>query len=245
MHIHPRSRPVLQPDAVARSLDEHRHSDFLRPQRVGGVGDSAASSVQTTVHLGIEEGGITSLIQMVIRRDIEPGERGHASRVASLAQAVAAHVGYSNLEAAYLAGLLHDVGKAMLPLDPATIPRQLTEIEAKIVRTHPILGAVASAQAGASEEVVRGIFFHHERLDGSGYPLGIEDPAVPMIAQIVGVADVYDALVSIRFYKPAWRRDRVQAYLRNQAGSSLAREVVEAVLSVTAAGSIEQMKVQL
>lgn len=171
-----------------------------------------------------------------MRRDIRPGERGHSSRVALLARAIAVEMDHGDPEDAYLAGLLHDVGKTLLPWDPATIPRQLTNIETGIVQTHSALGARAAEQAGVSLDVVQGILFHHERLDGSGYPAGLVGEAVPVLSLIVAVADIYDALANVRPYKPAWPISQVHAHIRRQAGRSLPRDVVVAVLDVAAGG---------
>lgn len=184
----------------------------------------------------VPEEGIVALARMAIRRDIEPGELGHGSRVAILARAIAVRMNHDDPDAAYLSGLLHDVGKSALPMDPAWVPRDLTNTESELVRSHPLLGARIGSCIGVSLEVVEGILFHHERLDGSGYPAGLRGSAIPMISLIVGVADMYDALSSARPYKAAWPIDQVREYIARQAGRSVPRDIVTAVLDVAASG---------
>ena len=146
------------------------------------------------------------------------GEVGHGHRVGALAAAAARRLGTVDARLAYQAGLYHDVGKAMLPIDPRVLRRALTTEERRVVQLHPVFGAVALARAGAHPLVVAGALFHHERVDGTGYPYGLTGRAIPLIAQIVGAVDVYDALHSARSYKSAWPRREILAYGRDHEG---------------------------
>ena len=102
-------------------------------------------------------------------------------------------------------------------------------VEAKDVYTrgHSIIKDVRSLQA-----VVGGVRHHHERLDGSGYPDGLVGEQIPLEARIIAVADVFDALTSLRPYRPAWSRDRALAVLDEQAGTKLDAACVHALHTV-------------
>ncbi|VAW04229.1 hypothetical protein MNBD_ACTINO01-376 [hydrothermal vent metagenome] len=238
MGIRSRLSPVFELVPVVRPIgtpERHTLSGTHRSLRVR----VPLTSLPTAVSRSTDADGIASLARLAIRRDAGKGERGHSGRVASLSRAVAAQMGHVDPETAYLVGLLHDVGKTLLPWDPATISRRLTSAETSVVRSHSELGARAAEQAGASREVIQGILFHHERLDGTGYPGGFRGRAVPALSRIVAVVDVYDALANARSYKVAWPIGRVHAYIRWQSGNSLSSQVVASVLDVTDSGLIQ------
>lgn len=161
------------------------------------------------------------------------GEPGHGRRVGRLAAHVAARLGGADPTSAYRAGMLHDVGKAMLPVDPTRLPRPLTPGERAVVQMHPLLGAQLLLQGGADEMVVTAALLHHERIDGSGYPFGLGGDEVPMVAQIVGAVDLYDALRSARSYKAAWSRADVLRYGASQRGRWFLPEVWDALVATT------------
>jgi hypothetical protein len=99
-----------------------------------------------------------------------------------------------------LAALLHDVGKLRVPLDTLDKPSALNSEEWATVRSHPTWSESLLAEAGLSERILAGIRQHHERLDGSGYPLGLQGSEIGKVARIVALADSYDAMTSARSY---------------------------------------------
>jgi HD-GYP domain-containing protein (c-di-GMP phosphodiesterase class II) len=103
-----------------------------------------------------------------------------------------------------LAGLLHDVGKAMLPVSLLNARRKLNENEQRLVRLHPLLAyEFLSSFADIRRNVLRAVLEHHERYDGSGYPRGISADKISEIGQLAGIADTYDALSSQRPFQNA------------------------------------------
>lgn len=103
-----------------------------------------------------------------------------------------------------LGGLMHDLGKAAMPLDILNKPGRLTTEEYDIMKTHPVHG-IAMLQEGSSPKDMQDIvLYHHEKLDGSGYPSGLMGDAIPLLARMGAVCDVYDAVTSIRPYKSPW-----------------------------------------
>lgn len=157
-------------------------------------------------------------------------EAGHGNRVALLAERLAQGLDDSLAKAAFRAGLLHDVGKALLPFHPATLPRRLSRTERRVVDRHPLLGAQFASWAGEPNQVIAGILGHHERIDGTGYPNGLRGDEVPLLAQIVAAADVMEALRARRSYKPSWSLAAIRAYFRAHRRGWLAQSVWAAAM---------------
>jgi len=100
------------------------------------------------------------------------------------------------------AGLMHDVGKMLIPSDILMKPDRLTPEEYDIMKQHTVLGAkILSSMEGTNEVIVQSALLHHERRDGTGYPQGRKGSEIPIESQIVSVADVFDAICSDRIYK--------------------------------------------
>lgn len=161
-------------------------------------------------------------------RDNETGN--HMTRVGLYAQALARELGQAKkfCEDINLFAPLHDIGKVAIPDLILLAPRRLSDEEFEVIKTHPdtgfgLLDSTSSMAMGA--EIAHG---HHERWDGSGYPLGIRGEEIPLAARISAVADVYDALRSRRPYKDPWNHDKVCDELNRLAGSHFDPRVIEA-----------------
>lgn len=103
-----------------------------------------------------------------------------------------------------MGGLLHDVGKAAVPLEILNKPGRLTPEEMAIMRQHPIVGAQILMEADADEDLVDITLHHHEKLDGSGYPHGLKGEEISLFSHMAAVCDVYDAVTSDRPYRKGW-----------------------------------------
>ncbi|MFO1325856.1 MAG: HD-GYP domain-containing protein [Rubrivivax sp.] len=131
----------------------------------------------------------------------------HSVAVCALMVALGRESGFSADEcrAAGLAGLMHDMGKAMMPLDVLNKPGKLTEGEFAIIRTHPERGHQLLAEGRAvTPEVLDVCLHHHERIDGTGYPHRLSGDTITQIARMGAICDVYDAITSNRPYKAGW-----------------------------------------
>jgi putative nucleotidyltransferase with HDIG domain len=102
------------------------------------------------------------------------------------------------------AGLMHDLGKAMMPREVLNKPGKLSEAEFAIMRRHPPAGGELLLAGGADHEVREVAMHHHEKVDGTGYPDRLAGDAIPLLARMCAVCDVYDAVTSERAYKKAW-----------------------------------------
>ncbi|WP_243361945.1 HD-GYP domain-containing protein [Fundidesulfovibrio terrae] len=134
----------------------------------------------------------------------------------------------ADLERLGLAGILHDVGKCLVPREVIVKPGPLTEEEFNLVKAHPALAhGYLSRQNDIPGEVLRAVLEHHERLDGSGYPRGLADGAIHPYSSIISVVDVYDALTSDRVYRPRMSPHAALRLLFNQRGQTFPEAMVD------------------
>ena len=148
-------------------------------------------------------GAVAALSTTTELRD--PYTAGHQRRVAELACAIAGELGFDEVRTELLrtAALLHDVGKIVIPAEILSKPGRLTAIEMQLIRQHPAAGADIIGPIGFDADVAEMIRQHHERLDGSGYPSGLGGTAILPEARVLAVADVLEAMISHRPYRPA------------------------------------------
>ena len=146
--------------------------------------------------------------------------QGHIERVANLAVSIGRAMDLSAKEskALHYGGILHDMGKIGIPHEILNKPGPLTDPEWKIMKQHPEIGykicMPLGDTLGSALDVIR---YHHEKMDGSGYPYGLKDGEIPTVARIMAVADIYDALVTDRPYRKGMKRDRAVDILTEEA----------------------------
>ena len=167
-------------------------------------------------------------------RDEETGN--HLMRMARYSRLIADAIGSSQDEAETieLAAPLHDIGKIGIPDGILLKGGRHDEAESKIMRSHPVLG-YEILKGSASKYVRMGALIalgHHEKYDGSGYPSGLVGDHIPLCARVVAVADVFDALTSVRPYKKAWSLEDAFDYLRAQRERHFEPKLVDAFLGV-------------
>jgi hypothetical protein len=156
----------------------------------------------------------------------------HMQRVASHAARIARQLGQDDRTVTLIrqAAPLHDLGKIAIPDTILLKPGRLEPEEFEVVKTHAVLGARVLADSGSevlavAEQIARS---HHERWDGDGYPDGLAGGAIPLVARVVFVADVFDVLVHERPYKEAWTVEDAAREIRSGAGTQFDPDVVEA-----------------
>jgi HD-GYP domain-containing protein (c-di-GMP phosphodiesterase class II) len=157
---------------------------------------------------------------------------GHSERVARIAVELGRELGLSGDELGdiYLTGLLHDVGK--IGVRDAILAKRdpLTAEEFEHIKQHVTIGYQILADLRPIRNLLPGVLYHHERIDGTGYPDGLQGEAIPMLARILAVADAYDAMSTTRPYREAMACRRVEEILVEGAGKQWDRQVVEAFL---------------
>ena len=154
-------------------------------------------------------------------RDEETGS--HVLRMAKYAREIAEELGLSAKECDEIeyAAPMHDIGKIGIPDRVMLKPGKFEESEWQIMQQHTVIGhnILSNSQSRYIQTGSIIALNHHERFDGTGYPNGISGKDIPLVARIVSVADVYDALVSARPYKKPWKEADAQYYLKEHAGS--------------------------
>jgi putative nucleotidyltransferase with HDIG domain len=130
----------------------------------------------------------------------------HSVAVCALMVALARQLGLGGQQTrlAGIGGLMHDIGKAAMPLDVLNKPGKLTEAEFATMRRHPAAGADVLRAGGADPQVQDIALHHHERVDGTGYPDRLSGDQISLLARMAAICDVYDAVTSQRAYKQAW-----------------------------------------
>jgi putative two-component system response regulator len=194
----------------------------------------------------IQDVSLRALAGLAETRDNETGNhiRRTQSYVEVLADALAGHRNFAGLRAEGIIELivkaapLHDIGKVGIPDHILLKPGPLDPYEWRIMQTHTRLGAEAIEAALIDEDDQAPLAFlhiamdiaysHHEKWDGSGYPDGLRGPAIPLPARLMAVADVFDALISRRVYKPAMPFDEAADIIRAGKGSHFDPDIVAA-----------------
>lgn len=136
----------------------------------------------------------------------DPYTHGHCERLSGYSAALAQHLHLpeDQILALRRAGVVHDVGKIAIPDSIILKPTSLSPDEWKLMREHPVLGERICAPLKSFRSVLPIIRHHHEKLDGSGYPDGLKGDQIPVTARVLQIVDVYDALTTVRPYKPAF-----------------------------------------
>ncbi len=160
----------------------------------------------------------------------------HLQRMSLYSRALANKIGLSEEEAEIieLAAPLHDIGKIGIADSILLKKGPLDDEQLKQMRKHPLIG-YEILQDSPSKYLQKGCeiaLAHHERYDGMGYPYSLKGNDIPLSARIVAIADVFDALTSVRPYKEAWSIDKALEYINNESGKHFDPDLVDAMLSI-------------
>ena len=179
-----------------------------------------------------------SLADAIEKRD--PYTGGHTHRVTAYSLATAKYLSLKPLEMKWLriASVLHDVGKIGIEDQILRKPEKLNPEEFNVIKGHAKMGAEIIEHIRQLREIVPGVKYHHEQINGRGYPDGLIGEAIPMIAKIVAVSDTYDAMTTDRPYRKALEKGVAIEELRRCSGTQFDREVVEAFIEAFQKGEI-------
>ncbi len=171
-------------------------------------------------------GSIMSLVLALEARDRYT--RGHSDSVASILIDMAQQMGHGEefIEKAGIAGKLHDLGKIGIRDEILLKQGPLNDEEFRIIRLHPRIGAEILSPIPSLADIIPAITSHHERIDGKGYPEGLQGDKIPFLARMIAVADTYDALTSDRPYRNGFAHDEALGIIEKAKGTQLCPECV-------------------
>ena len=164
--------------------------------------------------------------------------QGHSFRVARYTEMLARELGCDEdtVEKYRNIALMHDIGKVGIPDSVLNKPGKLTEEEFALIKSHTTRGYDVLQTISLMPEIAIGARSHHERPDGRGYPLGLNGDELPLVAQIIAVADCFDAMYSNRPYRSRMNFDRVVSIIKEVSGTQLSAPVVDAFLRLVDKG---------
>ena len=243
LHRLPALSEVVRPSVLATAVPRHGARSGLVLSVVGGEGSTPPAVVLERLQRVVEDASERSALgferRALARRLLQPGERSfpdlvaHSQAVSRLCWSLARALGFDRVEAgeAALAGLLHDVGMRELEYErlyrhPSPSPK-----DRLLYRQHVVVGERILGDTGL-DGISRATRHHHERWDGKGYPDRLAGSAIPYLARLVSVAEVFDVLTSSSSYRPPLPTQRALATMRAAAGQQLDPELVALLAQV-------------
>ena len=165
--------------------------------------------------------------------------QGHSFRVAKYTEMMSRELGYDDetVEKYHNIALMHDIGKVGIPDSILNKPGKLNAEEYALIRSHASRGYDVLKNISLMPEIAIGARAHHERPDGNGYPLGLKGSEIPRVAQIIAVADCFDAMYSNRPYRKRMNFDKAVSIIKEVSGTQLTPDVVVAFLRLVEKGA--------
>ena len=172
---------------------------------------------------------------------------GHSARVGEYSAMLSESFGHSQYFTDRLryAANLHDVGKIGIPENILNKPGQLTNAEFKIIQNHPEIGARILENIRNIDDVIAGVRHHHEKMDGTGYPDGLEGEAIPQMSRMIAVADAFDAMTSDRSYRKALSVAEAISRFERGSGTQFDPTYVGKMIALLEAETIVPIRTQL
>ena len=185
------------------------------------------------------EDTIGAIVTIVQKKD--PYTAGHQQRVSQLACAIGREMGLNSeqIRVIRIASLLHDLGKVFIPTEILAKPGKLSKVEFSMVKSHPEADYQILKKIDFSCAIADIVRQHHERLDGSGYPLGLKGDAILLEARIISVADVVEAMVSSRPYRPAPGLEAAMKEIEEGKGKAYDPDAVDACTKLFREGKFD------
>jgi hypothetical protein len=177
---------------------------------------------------------VKALVQAVETKDYYT--RGHSERVSGVTEMIAREWGMreDRVQVIRIAGMLHDVGKLGVPTKILQKQGKLNQLEFEAIKLHPLRGYEMLCEIDFLNEALTGVYHHHERLDGHGYPMGLKGDEVPEFARIIMVADAFDSMTSTRSYRLAKTVDEAIGELRRCEIVQFDPKVVDCLVAAVA-----------
>ena len=197
------------------------------------------------LYLDMRETHISTLAALASALDAkDPYTHGHSYRVSRYALLIGEELGLPDqqMQALEYAALLHDLGKIGIDGEIIAKPGKLTPEEFEMMKTHPVKGAKIIERLRFLKEAADVVKYHHERMDGNGYPEGLRGEQIPLAARILHVCDTFDAMTSSRPYREALSVERALEELERYRGTQFDANVVDALLALQKRGAMETIR---
>jgi putative nucleotidyltransferase with HDIG domain len=209
-------------------FDTITEEDIRISEALGNIGSSFLM-LQTKLDSqdNLQKGLVLSMIQILEYYD--EFTKGHSENVAKYAAAMAEKLGMSksDIKKLYWTGLVHDIGKLMLPKEILNKPDKLTAEEFQAVRQHSEWGAKVLCISDETKDIAKIVLYHHERFDGKGYPENLSGESIPIESRIIAVADSFDAMTNARSYKHPISVDNALTELKKNRGTQFDPYIVD------------------
>lgn len=245
--------PIMHDDrhlgtVLALQPEDDRKFDNIDATRLASVANSAAAFLENFRLYGSMRqlffGSLQALTSSIDAKD--PYTCGHSERVALISKRLMELLGMPSAEAerVYLCGLLHDIGKIGVPEAVLRKPGKLTSYEYEIIKKHPVIGSQIIGGIPEMEDLIPAVLYHHERMDGKGYPDGLADKEIPFRARVLCVADCVDAMTSDRPYRKALPAKLAESEIVRCAGTQFDPDLVEGLLKMDISEFIDQLRTE-
>lgn len=214
--------------------DQRQHTDSFPPTKqrlINVISDYAASAIQRAIlHERLEETFLETIIALANAVDARDSYTGdHSQRMAKLSTRIGTvmNLPKDEIEALHWASILHDIGKIGVPDEILNKKGKLTKKEWVVMKEHPVIGAQIVAPVKYLDRVSPIIRAHHEKIDGTGYPYGLEGDDIPLGSRILAVVDAYVAIRDERIYSEAHTHEEAIAELRRSSGTQFDPNIVD------------------
>ncbi|MFW5976333.1 MAG: HD-GYP domain-containing protein [Bacillota bacterium] len=164
----------------------------------------------------------------------DPYKLGHSKKVSKLSELIGLNLKFEDdlISILKTGSLLHDIGKVLLPGDLWCILRELDEEEKAIIKKHPVLGADLLEECNFDEKIIKTVRYHHEWWNGKGYPEGISQNDIPIMARIVGLAEAYISMITYDYYSESIDKERAIELIIEDKGKQFAPQIVDSFLEI-------------
>jgi HD-GYP domain-containing protein (c-di-GMP phosphodiesterase class II) len=183
------------------------------------------------IHQTMTDGIVMAMVELLSIHDAYTNN--HSENVAMLSKSFAKHIRLTDEEIAkiYYAGMVHDIGKTLIPREILNKKGELTKEEFDVVKMHPVYGATALGHVEKMKDISTAVRSHHEHWNGKGYPDGLREDEIPLAGRILSLVDAYEAMTNDRPYRKAFTKkaamNEILACAGRQFDPSLAIEFVE------------------
>lgn len=169
--------------------------------------------------------------------------KGHSENVAELGKLIAKEMGLSDkiIHQTYWAGILHDIGKTVVPKNILNKKTSLNDEEFEYIKNHSLWGHSVLKSSKQLSEIANFVLYHHEKWDSSGYPVGLEEDEIPLVSQILSIADAWDAMTSKRSYRDPMPKDVALNEILKNSGKQFNPKIVNIFEKLQKSGDIDKI----